>query len=307
MSQRTEDIALCYYRNNSDDIVTAKILGLKPSTVRRKIREFKQSNSQSTPAKILLIDVENSRIKVDIWDTGKQYVRYDQVCADRYIICWCAKWLYSSEIFGDCVTPKESINRNDKRIIKTAWDIMDEADIIIGHNVKNFDIPKLNARILLNDTKGGIPPSPYNIVDTLITSRVNFSLISHSQDFLTKCLKLPQKLKTEQELWTRCEKGEQKALDYMYEYCSGDINGLEEVYLKLRPWVKSHPNVALYGDLEDMNCPVCGSTEIKKQGKYVTPMNVYDSYRCECGAISRARKSNLKTEQRKHLFRSRAK
>jgi hypothetical protein len=73
---------------------------------------------------------------------------------------------------------------------------------------------------------------------------------------------------------------------------------LEELYLKLRPWIKSHPNLGLY--VEGEVCPTCGSDQITWKGKYRTPAGEYKTFRCECGAIGRSRHS----EPKKSLQRS---
>ena len=35
---------------------------------------------------------------------------------------------------NDCLTPKESLKRDDKRILRSVWKLMEKADVIIGHN-----------------------------------------------------------------------------------------------------------------------------------------------------------------------------
>ena len=279
------------------------VFNLKPSTVRRYMRNYGRSGFP----KILLLDIETSPIHFRAWDTGKQYVSYKQITKPRYVICWAGRWLYSNEVLGECVTPRESKKRNHKRIIKPVWDLMNDADIIVGHSVRSFDIKQLNARFIGEDIQGGAPPMPYNVVDTLTISRSNFKLPSHSQDYLTKYLKLPEKLKTEIELWHGCESGDKESLKYMFKYCKGDVFGLEELYLKLRPWARSHPNVALYGDMEEKACGYCGSSSITLKGKYYTPVNKYKAYRCECGAPNRSRLTEISKGERENLIRSSAK
>ena len=149
----------------------------------------------------------------------------------------------------------------------------------------------------------------YNIIDTLAISRRNFKLPSHSQDFLTKYLHLPEKFDTDITLWHGCEEGNEDDLKYMFKYCKQDVFGNEELYLKLRPWIKSHPNVAIYGEMRDRECPHCESLNIVKVDKpYRTPVNSYQSYRCnDCGALSHSRVSSISPEQRKNILRGNAK
>ena len=87
--------------------------------------------------------------------------------------------------------------------------------------------------------------------------------------------------------------GDKEALNYMLKYNKKDVTILEEIYLKLRPWIKNHPNMGnLAGDKEA--CASCGSSNISLiKGKYYyTNVSKYPLYRCkDCGAISRGRHS----------------
>ena len=98
----------------------------------------------------------------------------------------------------------------------------------------------------------------------------------------------------------------QKSLDKMYKYCGNDVAILEDLYLELRPWIKSHPNIALYTDGKEPRCSKCGNTDIKWNGKfYYTPAGRYRVLFCDnCKSYTRLRFSDLTKEQREHLLRS---
>ena len=66
------------------------------------------------------------------------------------------------------------------------------------------------------------------------------------------------KMDTDFELWAQCMQGNDSSLEYMEKYNRYDVELLEEVYLKLRPWIKSHPNVGLYMETEESVCANCG-------------------------------------------------
>lgn len=84
--------------------------------------------------------------------------------------------------------------------------------------------------------------------------------------------------------------GDKEALNYMLKYNKKDVVILEEVYLKLRPWIKNHPNM---GNLEGlkMACSNCGSTKVVSTNNYYyTSVGKYKLYKCShCGALSRSR------------------
>jgi hypothetical protein len=108
---------------------------------------------------------------------------------------------------------------------------------------------------------------------------------------------------TDFELWKQCVAGNEEALEYMSEYNKGDVEILEEIYLKLRPWIKSHPNLGLYVESIEPVCPNCGSPDISWTGKfYYTQTGKYSTFRCRCGAFGRARKTSVPKEMRDNLM-----
>ena len=226
--------------------------------------------------KILLFDVETSFYHFVGWGTYKQYIQHYQITEHQYIISWAAKWLYDDNVQSDVVTSKESKNRDDKRILKSIWKLLDEADIVIGHNGDRFDLRKLRWRFISEDMQ---PPSPFRIIDTLKIARREFFAPSYKQDFLTKYFHLQNKLETNFQLWKDCEAGIPEKLEEMVEYNRHDVMGLEELYLKIRPYIHNHPNLGVLMD-KDV-CPTCGADDIvETNSEYITSANRFLVYRC---------------------------
>jgi len=98
--------------------------------------------------------------------------------------------------------------------------------------------------------------------------------------------------------------GDTKALREMMKYNRQDVVATEELYLKIRPWIKSHPNCALYMESPDSSvCANCGSANLKHNGKYYTPAGRFLAFRClDCGAICRSRYSDLDRGEREQLL-----
>ena len=232
--------------------------------------------------KILLFDIETALMEVYVWGLFKQRIPHTNIIKDRngnekswFVLSWAAKWLYG-DIMSDIVTPEEAKSRKDNRVLKSIWKLLDEADIVIAHNGDRFDIRKLNARFLDN---GMNPPSPYKSIDTLKITRREFAFVSYKQDFLTKHFKLEQKLGTDFQLWVDCQAGNQDALDRMQEYNQHDVLGLEDVYLKVRPFIKNHPNLGVLLDMDV--CPNCACENIDEtEAVYFTGANKFPVYRC---------------------------
>ena len=94
----------------------------------------------------------------------------------------------------------------------------------------------------------------------------------------------------------------------MQKYNRRDVETLEEVYMKIRPWIHNHPNLGLYTESTRAVCSNCGSNNISKTDKfYYTFTGKYELYRCECGAYIRVRTTSLSKDKRKNLLVSVAK
>ena len=289
--------------NGGNEVRTAHYLerdGLSIGSAYRYIRMAKAYDKpKKKMPKVLSIDIETAPCRGLFWRPGyKISVPAGNVEEDMYIICYAAKWLLEDDVFGDCVTPQESLNQDDSRVMKSLWDLMNEADILVAHNGDKFDIPIINSRFIEN---GLGPNSPYLTVDTLKQSWKNFKFSSNKLDDLCKKFGFGEKDHTDFELWRKCKNGDQEALDYMFKYNRNDVVMLEHLYLFLRPWMKGHPNMALYCDMTEKRCNKCMSTDLTESGFYYTPAGKYKSYQCECGAIGRSRFTALTKEERQHL------
>lgn len=278
----------------------AAYMGVQRETVLRYLRLARRA--RNFKARILLLDIETAPLLLWTWGLFKQHPQPNQIEKDWCILSWAAKWLYEPDIIHDVLEPKEAINRDDNRILKSLWIMFDKADIIIAHNAVNFDVRKIYSRFLTNNL---LPPSPYTVIDTLRSSRRLFAHPSHTLDYLTKHFKLSEKLANEGlELWKKCCRGNKEALNNMIVYNIHDIYALEDYYLLLRPWIPSHPNVNLYLDqITECRCTRCGSTKLKHRGKYVTPAGRFASVRCNtCGGYSRERIGELTKKERDNLL-----
>ena len=255
--------------------------------------------------KILIIDIETAPLRAFVWDVWQQNVSQAQVISEWFCLTWSAKWLFEKKVYSASLTGKEAVKQNDKRIIQGIWQLLNEADVVIAHNGDKFDLPRLNTRFIFH---GIHPPLPYQSIDTLKTIRRQFAFSHNKLDFVNQILSLPRKQKNEgQEMWNKCYIGDEKALKEMEKYNIQDVRILEETYLRLRPWIKPHPNVGLFIlDEHEFRCPSCGSKDLQDEGKlYYTTVNAYDQFRCKgCGATGRKRVPALTIKQRRFLLSS---
>ena len=83
----------------------------------------------------------------------------------------------------------------------------------------------------------------------------------------------------------------EEAWQEMKDYNIDDVISLEALYLRLRPYMKYHPNVARTNKKGEIVCPKCGSTNIQWRGYYFTRMGLcYRRFVClDCGGWGRVR------------------
>lgn len=252
--------------------------------------------------RILLIDIETAPQSAYIWKRWKENISQDQVISEGFVLCFAAKWLGDDSVYYSRIPGEGLREEDDREVIEDVWHFVDEADIIIGHNVKNFDLATLNARFVYHGLR---PPRNYKIVDTLQIAKKEFRFPSNRLDSLGEYLGLGRKVQHGGfRLWRDCLAGVEEAWQTMETYNIQDVELLEDVYMKLRAWDKTHPNVALYSADATMMCPCCGSDAITYTGNHVyTNVSKFEEFRCQsCGKLSRGRKNKLIPEKRELLL-----
>ena len=93
--------------------------------------------------------------------------------------------------------------------------------------------------------------------------------------------------------------GDKDAWKRMQDYNVQDVVLLEQLYNKLLPWIKNHPNQNLFSG--DVVCPTCGSNHLQKRGTAVSTTGTYQRCQCRsCGSWSQGTKVTKKTVEVKH-------
>jgi len=242
--------------------------------------------------KILHLDIETAPNKVYTWGLWNQNVGINQIVEPGYTLCWAAKWHGKKEVFFNSVHQS-----SEKEMLKEIFDLMSEADAIVHYNGVKFDIPTLNKEFAINDM--GVP-TPFHQIDLLKTCRKRFKFPSNKLDYVAQALGLGAKVKhIGMELWNQCMAGDDKAWRQMERYNKQDVKLLEPLYKTLLPWIKDHPNHALFMDTERPVCSNCGSEHVHKRGIETTKTMQYQRYSCaDCGTPLRGR-SNIGSKQTK--------
>lgn len=222
-----------------------------------------------------------------IWGLWDQNVSYKHIQKEGGVLCYAAKWLGEKKVYFDSVH-----HSTEKAMLKSAHDLLSEADAVISFNGINFDIKHLNAQFLLHKIK---PPAPFKNIDLLRVAKSQFKFPSNKLDYIATRLGLGQKVAHEgMDLWIKCMANNKAAWGRMKKYNIQDVVLTENVYNKLLPWIKNHPNVNLFSDIEC--CSNCGSASLQSRGRAVSAVGSYQRYQClSCGGWNKGTKTIHKT------------
>lgn len=251
--------------------------------------------------RVLILDIELAPLQVDTWDIWQQNIGLNQIRRDRFILSFAAKWWGQKEVIYHDQSKRRNI-ANDKPLCQELWRLIDEADILIGHNIKRFDEKVIYSRFVTH----GLPrPSKCRVIDTILLTKKHFSFISNSLEYLTSRLcKTHKKKKSRKfighELWTEVLHGNPKAWKEFRAYNIGDVLSTEELWEKLEPYDNSI-NFSVYGDNPAGKICRCGGS-FKQNGTSVKNLAIYRRYRCtKCGAESRGGENLLEGDRKKIL------
>ena len=275
----------------------AKELGVPKSSMSDFLRrQFKQNPKQQGP-KILFIDVETSPTIAHVWKLWDNNVGLNQIEKEWHLLSFCAKWKGDSNIIYSDQRNAQDLE-DDYPLIEEIWHLLNEADWVVGHNLKKFDNKKIASRFLLH----GLPkPSPYKMVDTLEIAKKNFGFLSNKLEYLTDKLCQNKKLSHSKypghTLWVECMRGNIDAYEEMKAYNIMDVVSLEELYDVLSSWCNDLPNEDVYvDDILDMGV-------WEKYGYHTTQLGKYQVYRNKItGQQKRSRVNLLPKEKRESLL-----
>lgn len=251
--------------------------------------------------RVLILDIETAPIVAWVWDIWDQNVGLNQIKSDWHLLSFSAKWLWESEVIYADQRKAHKIE-DDKTLLKQVWKLLDECDILLTQNGRNFDHKKLNARFVLNGMK---PPSSYKHIDTLQIAKKHFGFTSNKLEYMssklcTKYKKLVRRKFAGFDLWKECLAGNKDAWKEMQKYNIYDILALEELYTKLIPW-DTTVNFNLYTDGNDIVC-TCGSQDFRKRGFHYSPVGKFQRFHCnKCGAETKSRVNEFSKEKKQSL------
>lgn len=271
-------------------------LGVAKSTVSDHLRKvFSRVEVKSQGPKILFLDIETKYMLLEGWGLFNQNFSVDQIAEDWSILSYSAKYADSDEVLYSDVT-----EMTEDELLQELHDLLNEADFVIAHNGRRFDMKKIRARMI---TRGFKPHSPVRVIDTLEIAKKEFAFTSNKLLHLTRLLcKKNQKSDhgkfAGHSLWKEFVKGNPEAIAEMREYNQIDVVSLQELYEILAPWSSTLPVFEVYQDNFDNSEWVEDGFSYSNLGKYQRYRNI------KTGQYRRGNKNLLTKEQRDILLRN---
>jgi len=220
---------------------------------------------------ILLFDIETTHLKADFGT----------------VLCVGYKWYEDRKPHIISIRDFNGWQRNvldDKRVVEAFRDVMCQAGMWVTYFGKGFDCKVLNAKCLEHGLDV-VPNTPH--VDLFYIVKANLALSRKSLERVADYVGcVEKKTPVSGPVWKRAAVGDPEALSYVEDHCKADVLLLEEVYTKLRPYVRTHPRVAGYADANDRPvCAVCGGMLVRDKTRMSRTKGMRQQWRCPgCGA-----------------------
>ena len=223
-------------------------------------------------SKIFVVDIETTPIEAYIWKTGEQHISIDQIKKDWELAAFGAKEFLKPA--NQVVYQDRRVDKGELPLLKTAWKILDEADILITQYGSGFDVPKLMAKFI--EYRLG-KPSAFVHYDTQVLAQKAAAFTSTKLSYLTALLNSKYKKLSHNKfpgltLWIECLNGNKEAWEEMEKYNVQDVLSTEELVSHLKEYApKIFPNLdaEVCGGCKKLKvvrvkCSECARWETKK-------------------------------------------
>lgn len=250
--------------------------------------------------KILFYDVENLPMVHTGFNLYGANISHSAIIENQSLISVAWKWNTSKKVhqvslLDDPKRFKANVY-DDEHVVREFHKVLSSDDnfVLCGHNGDRFDARKMNAGFI----KHGLAPVQIRqSIDTLKEARRVFRFDSNRLDYLARFLGVGEKMDTGgYDLWINIYQAKypqvgkksdydlaEKAVKHMVKYNKMDVEILEGIFDKMRPYIKT-PNAVLYSDRMGLYCPSCMGQDLVKKGKRYTMTRVYQGWKCKsCG------------------------
>jgi hypothetical protein len=243
--------------------------------------------------KILILDVErlDGISQQHFWDRGdlkNRYVHFETLIREPRTTIVCAKWYDQSDVIRLAEWDKGGRGLFLKRVHK----LIQQADILVGHNIDGADVPWLMGDFHLprigHPYRPNLPTLPEpKTVDTLKVLRRKFKSGAPFKglDAFCQVVGIPSKTDRYDRLaMERAVAGSVEDRERLTDYCEGDVIATQGLYDWERPHIRNHPALFVDGQSRLDTCRACGHETVPIAKRYVADVFTYTMQRCtECG------------------------
>lgn len=277
LTQEDKDLIVKSYqksKENRKDVQNelADYFDVSPRTIRKwasKLQVGVMKKNILNAAKIMIYDIETSRVPAWVFWSGKQYIHSDQLAEEPRIISISWKWLGEDEVH-DLTWDKY---HSDKKMVEIFVKEYNKAHMVIGQNNDRFDNRWVNARAAKYNIDINVHVRSFDIMKQ---AKTKFRIPSYSMKYMCKYFGVPQKLEHEGiKMWDKIQTGtleeQTEYLAKMVTYNHGDIISTEALYLRLRKYFNHRAHFGVFFGGEKFTCPDTGSYNVELERTTVTP------------------------------------
>ena len=238
--------------------------------------------------KILVLDVE----RVPSWtkplafwspkDLQHKYLGADDVAEWGRTICLAYQWYGERQVHFIA----EWQEGGREGYLAKAKGLLEECDVLSGHNSKFFDFPHLQGDLIMAGL--GAVPEPKHI-DTLLIARKKANWEMNHLAVLTQRLGIPTKNdKYRIDVAMGAAAGDVKLQRRIERYNKGDVRASTGMLTKFLPI--SGVNLGVFVDSERPTCSRCTSAKLQRRGYATTTAGRYPRFQCQsCGGWSKGK------------------
>lgn len=253
------------------------------------------------PMKRAILDIETSPILGKVWGLRNQFLSLDQIEEPTRVLSVAIKWYGERKNYFFSAFDEDPAQQ--RGMITSVWEFINEAHVLIHYNGKNFDMRHLNREF---KEQGLVEPSPYQYVDLMKVVKNKFYLPSYKLEYVLRWLKKDGKIQHSGfKMWNDIHSNDPavalRARKLFEKYNIGDIVKTEQVYDELKGWVPNHPNMQLFIERgTEASCPLCSSENVKKDGTAPRGnLSRVQKYECkDCGKYFSGKLSVIRAEER---------
>lgn len=237
-----------------------------------------------TAPRILFTDIETIPAKVLRFEDAARPATtpIEFIIEPPRMVCFAAKFYGEKTLFRG-----ENMMSHEDMVI-SAWEMLNEADIVVTFFGNGFDLPWFNTEFKLL----GLPkPSPYRSLDIHQICR-QFKLPSKKLAYISKRFGWGKGkfdsggIRT----WLAVMAGDKKVWQAFRKYNMQDVDVLVDAFEDLRSWFPAWFNLNVYADGYEENCNKCGSDDLIRQGFAHTATGKYQRFACRrCGSWMRSK------------------